>query len=288
MPFDSPAKASILGLHGRFDRPYDRFDDSILGAGYARELDVVSRLWLRCGYRPGIAVSLNFLLLGDFMTLHEEKYASRFPTFRAMMDAFCRIDAFVRQVTDSGAQRCGGIASPEVRRVLDGVRQRHARAAIPSWMQTYFGFSVIEMVEKHCAPLTEEEKGRHLAYMCKAYRIMGVPFTQDRNALERFARLIEEAHAAPTRDLAKHSRHVLRIAEMAGVSSGPDSILDMLPPRTRAIFAPLYPAVRPGPLAALLCRLSGRLLLPRAVGKARHRASRLPSPALEKVETSLS
>ena len=282
MPFDSPEKASILGLHGRFDRPYERFDDSILGAGYARELDVVSRLWLRCGYRPGVAVSLNFLLLGDFMTLHEEKYASRFPTFRAMMNAFRRIDAFVRQVTDSGAQRCGGIASPEVRRVLDGVRQRHARAAIPSWMQTYFGFSVIEMVEKHCAPLPEEDKRLHLAYMCKAYRIMGVPFTQDRTALERFARLVEERYAAATDDLPRHSRHVLRIAEMAGVSSGPESILGMLPARTRAVFEPLYPAVRPGPLATLLCRLSGRLLLPRAVGKARDGASRLPPPAFSR------
>jgi len=56
---------------------------------------------------------------------------------------------------------------------------------------------------------------------------------------------------------------------MIGVASGPESILAMLPPRTRALFEPLYPKVRPGPIRRAWSRLLGRLLLPKAVGKPR-------------------
>jgi hypothetical protein len=56
---------------------------------------------------------------------------------------------------------------------------------------------------------------------------------------------------------------------MIGVSSGPDSILSMLPPRTRAVFEPLYPSVRPRLPRRLWARLLGRLLMPRAVGEPR-------------------
>lgn len=237
----------------------------MLGPEFPRELELVSRLWFRCGYRPGIGVALNFLLLGDFLALHQLKYSSRFPSLRAMMDAFRRIDLFVRAVTDSGAQASGGISSPMVRSILETIRNRHARSGIPAWMLTYFGFSVIEMVERQCV-LSAEEKRLHLAYIGKAFRIMGVPFTQNRDELERFARQVEEHHAAVIGDAPKLLRHVLCIAEMAGESSDPESILDMLPPAVRAVLEPLYPEVRPSLFGRIACRLLGRFLLPGAVG----------------------
>jgi hypothetical protein len=240
----------------------------MLGPEFPRELDLASRLWLRCGYRPGIGVSLNFLLLGDFLALHQLKYPSRFPSLRAMTDAFRRIDAFVRAVTDSGARPSGGISSSRVRGILGTIRSRHARSGIPEWMLTYFGFSMIEMAERQCA-LSAEEKRLHLAYIGKAFRIMGVPFTQNRDDLERFARQIEERYAAVIEDAPQLLRYVLCVAEMAGVSSGPQSVLRMLPPRVRAVFEPIYPNVRPGPIRRIAYRLLGRFLLPRAVGEPR-------------------
>ena len=250
----------------------------MLGPEFPRELDLVSRLWFRCGYRPGIGVTLNFLLLGDFLALHQLKYSSRFPSLRAMVDAFRRIDLFVRAVTDSGALPSGGISSPRVRSILETIRNRHARSGIPGWMLTYFGFSVVEMVERQCV-LSAEEKHLHLAYIGKALRIMGVPFTQNRGDLERFARQVEERHAAVVADAPKLLRNVLCIAEMAGESSGPESILDMLPPAVRAVLEPMYPDVRPSLSARIACRLLGRFLLPRAVG-----VSRAAKPARQAVD----
>jgi hypothetical protein len=56
---------------------------------------------------------------------------------------------------------------------------------------------------------------------------------------------------------------------MIGVSSSAESILPMLPPKTRAVFEPLYPMVRPGPIRRNWCRLLGKLLMPKAVGSPR-------------------
>jgi hypothetical protein len=186
-----------------------------------------------------------------------------------MAESFYQTDLFIREVTDSGATPSGGISSPKVRELLRGIQERHARIGIPAWMQTYFGFSLLENVEKQCAPLSEEEKRLHLAYMAKTYRIMGFRFSEDRGALERFARLVESEQAALTDNVPRHSRHILRIGEMIGVSSAPESILPMLPAATRAVFEPLYKRVRPGIVPALWSRLLGRLLLPKAVGAAR-------------------
>lgn len=270
----------FLQLHQRFDPPYEHFDDSMIGPEFARELDLVSRLWFRCGYRPGIGVTLNFLLLGEFLALHQARYPSRFPSLRAMMDAFHRIDVFVRAVTDSGVQASGGISSADVRGILKGIRQRHGRSGIPGWMLTYFGFNAVEMAEKQC-PLSTEEKRLHLAYISKVFRIMGVAFTENRDELEQFARQVEERHAAVIEDAPKLLRYVLCIAEMAGVSSGPKSILRMLSPRVCAVFAPVYSNVRPGPLRRIAYRLLGRFLLPRAVGEPRSAVpvAHSPNPA---------
>lgn len=260
---------AYLDLYQSFDPPYESFDNAMLGAGFAAELDLVSRLWFRCGYRPGIAAYLNFFLLRDFIATHDTSFPPRFKSLRSMADSFYQTDLFIREVTDSGARPSGGISSRRVREQLKGIQRRHAKIGIPPWMQTYFGFSLLENVEKQCAPLSREEQRLHLAYMAKTYRIMGFNFSQNRSDLERFARLIEKEQASVTERVPTHSRHILRIGEMIGVSSGPQSVLPMLPPATRAVFEPLYSSVRPGPVQRWWSRLLGRLLLPKAIGEPR-------------------
>jgi len=261
--------SAYLELFQSFEPPYERFDRSLLGAQFAAELDLVSRLWFRCGYRPGIGAYLNFFLLKDFIRTHDTNFPPRFRSLRTMADSFYQTDLFIREVTDSGAKPSGGISSARVRELLKRIQERHAKIRIPPWMQTYFGFSLLENVEKQCAPLSADEKRLHLAYMQKAYRIMGIRFSERRGDMERFARLIEADQAALSENVAKHSRHILRIGEMIGVPSGPESILPMLPEPTRAVFEPLYPAVRPGAMQRVWFRLLGRALLPKAVGAPR-------------------
>lgn len=260
---------AYLDLYQSFDSPYERFDNAMLGAQFPAELDLVSRLWFRCGYRPGITAYLNFFLLRDFITTHDTSFPPRFKSLRSMANSFYQTDLFIREVTDSGAKPSGGISSRRVRAQLQGIQQRHARIGIPPWMQTYFGFSLLENVEKQCAPLSPDEQRLHLAYMAKTYRIMGFRFSENRRDLERFARLIEKEQAAITQRVPAHSRHILKIGEMIGVSSGPESVLPMLPAATRAVFEPLYSGVRPGALQRWWSRLLGRLLLPKAVGAPR-------------------
>jgi hypothetical protein len=98
---------------------------------------------------------------------------------------------------------------------------------------------------------------------------MGLRFSENRRQLEQFARLIEQEQAAITPRVAEHSRSILRIGEMIGVSSGAESVLPMLPAATRAVFMPLHARVRPGPVRRWWSRLIGRLLLPKAVGPRR-------------------
>ena len=260
---------SYQDLCAQFDAPYERFDNSMLGPEFPAELDLVSRLWFRCGYRPGVGAYLNFFLLRDFITTHDTSFPPRFKSFKSMATSFYQTDLFIREVTDSGLQPTGGISSAKVRETLAQIQRRHQRINIPSWMQTYFGFSLLENVEKQCAPLTDDEKRLHLAYMCKTYRIMGLAFSEKRALLEAFSRAIEQEQAAITENVPKHSVNILRMGEMIGVRSTPESILPMLPPSTRAVFEPLYPTVRPNMARRLWSQVLGRLLMPKAVGAPR-------------------
>ena len=267
---------NYLELYRNFEAPFERFDRAMLGPNFAAELALVSRLWFRCGYRPGIGAYLNFFLLRDFISTHDGNFPPRFKSLRSMAESFYRTDLFIRDVTDSGVKPTGGISSAKVREMLRAIQERHVKVKIPPWMQTYFGWSLLENVEKQCAPLSEDERRLHLAYMSKAFRVMGLRFSEDRAALERFARAIEAEQAALSANVPKHARHILRIGEMIGVSSRAESILPMLPPATRSVFEPLYTKVRPGALRALWCRVLGRLAMPKAIG-----APRAAVPAVE-------
>ncbi len=252
-----------------FEPPYEAFDNSMLGAEFAQELAMVSRLWFACGYRPGIAAYLNFFLLRDFIATHDTAFPPRFQTFRSMADSFYRTDLFIRDVTDSGAEPTGGISSKKVRAMLRDIMRRHATIAIPGWMMTYFGFSLLENVEKQCGPLTDAEKRLHLAYISKAYRIMGIAFSDRRPALEQFARQVEQSQAGLSPDVEKHARHILLIGEMVGVTSALEALAPMLPDATRAVFADIYDRVRPSSPPRWAARGLGRLLMKRALGQSR-------------------
>jgi hypothetical protein len=260
---------AYLQLHEAFQPPYERFDNAMLAPDFPAQLDTVSRLWFRCGYRPGIAAYLNFFLLRDFITTHDERFPPRFRSLGSMAKSFYQTDLFIREVTDSGRRPSGGISSARVRAQLQGIQHRHARLGIPPWMQTYFGFSLVENVEKQCAPLSTGDLGLHLRYMATTFRIMGLRFSENRPQLEQFARQIEAEQAAITPRVAAHSRNILRIGEMIGVPSSAQSLLPMLPAATRAVFEPVYPRVRPGLARRWWSRLVGRLVLPKAVGARR-------------------
>jgi hypothetical protein len=262
--------ADYLELYRQFEPPVGTFDRSLLGPEFPRELSAASRLWTRCGYAQGIASYLNFFLLKDFIVTHDTAYPPRFQSFQSMAKSFYQTDLFIRDVTDSGLKPTGGISSSAVRRLLASIMQRHRRINIPPWMMTYFGFSLVEMVEKVCAPVDEEEKQLHFSYMGKAYRIMGLSFSSRRDWMDRFSRQVEAAHAGLSPHVEQHARNILILGEMVGVSSGCDNIASTLPEKTRVLFRALYPRVRPSLVKRLAARASGRFLVPRAVGAPRH------------------
>src|ERR1700687_2074738 len=245
---------NYLEIYSRFDPPYAAFDNSLLGPEFSQELETVSRMWFACGYRPGIAAYLNFFLLRDFIVKHDTAYPPRFQSFKSMADSFYQTDLFIREVTDSGLRPTGGISNREVRDLLAQIMARHQNVTIPLWMMTYFGFSLLENVEKQCSGFTEQEKQWHLQYMAKTYRIMGMPFSFDRAEMERFAREVEAAHAGPSPRLEKHARNILILGEMVGAPSAYASISSFLPEKTRETFKPIYERVRP----SLLKRVGAR------------------------------
>src|SRR5262249_1170839 len=149
------------------------------------------------------------------------------------------------------------------------IMARHQRIAIPLWMMTYFGFSLLENVEKQAGGLTSEEKQLHLQYMAKTYRIMGMPFSTDRRRMDAFARAVESAHAGPSPYLEKHIRHILILGEMVGVSSIYDSLAPFLPEATRAVFKTIYVKAKPSVIQRVGARAFGRVAMKQAIGAPR-------------------
>lgn len=248
--------------------PPESFDATVAGPGFPDELSVTSRAWFACGYRPGIAAYLNFFLLRDFIILHDEAFPARFATFRSMADSFYRTDLFIRDVTDSGPRPTGGISSARVRGMLAGIMRRHAKIAIPPWMMTYFGFSLVESVERRL-DMPDSERPLHLSYMAATYRIMGIRFSCDREEMESFARAVESAHAAPSPQLERHARRILLLGEMIGAPSAAESVLPLLPAATREVFEPMHARVRPGALRRAGAQVAGRVLVRSAIGAPR-------------------
>jgi len=261
--------AAALALWDRMDPPQDDGSTVDLGPRPAAELDVTSRMWFACGYRPGIGAYLNFFLLADFIETHDRAFPPRFHSLRSMADSFYRTDLFVRDVTDSGPRPTSGISSPAVRSTLREIMGRHRRIGIPPWMMSYFGFSLTENVEKQVQGFDARERQLHLDYMTRAYRIMGLRFSSDRGLMEEFGRSVERAHAGPSPHVEQHARNILVIGEMVGVRSHIDHVGRMLPGPTREQFQRIYRRVRPGLPRRLAARAVGRVVMKRAIGTPR-------------------
>jgi len=261
-----PKATEYMQLFQQMEPPYTQFDPALLGAEFPAELATVSRLWFTCGYRPGIGAYLNFFLLKDFIIKHDTSHPPRFQSFKSMANSFYQTDLFIRDVTDSGQKPTGGISSERVRNLLQSIMRRHERFTIPHWMMTHFGFSLMENVERECGGLTPEEQRLHLAYMSKVFRLMGIPFSTDRQLLEQFARAVEAAHAGLSPNIERHAKNILLLGEMVGVSSSYQVISAMLPEPTRVLFHDLHPQVRPNALARVWAKIFGSLLMKQAVG----------------------
>lgn len=258
---------AYLDLFNTFEPPFGGFDEGLLGPASADELATVRKIWLTCGYAPGVGAYLNFFLLRDFIETHDAAFPQRFQTLRSMADSFYRTDLFVRDVTDSGRQPTGGIASEGVRATLQGIMQRHQKLAIPHWMMAYFGFSLVENVEKECSLLTHAEKQQHLDYMARAFRLMGLAFSSERPKMEEFSRMVEGVHTGLGSHAEKHVRNILLVGEMVGVRSTTQRLGAMLPDKPRALFESIHSRVRPRLLRRSTARMLGRLLIKQAVGK---------------------
>lgn len=275
-----PQLAAHEVLFARMDPGWQEDSEVDLGAAYDFELAITSKLWIQSGYQQGIVAYLNFFLLKDFIELHDIASPSRFESFRSMADSFYQTDLFVRDVTDSGVHPGDGIRDPKVRALLRGIMQRHQRVSIPPWMMTYFGFQLLEAVEQEAPEFRADERAAHLVYMCRAYRIMGIPFSADRGLMQEFARAVEKRFAGTSENLAKYARNILLLGEMVGVSSSPETITARLPAATRRIYAPLHRTYRPGILWRGASRLAGRLLVKKAIGQPRAgRDGSSPEPA---------
>ena len=87
--------------------------------------------------------------------------------------------------------------------------------------------------------------------------------------MEEFARAVEATHKGTSPNLDKHSRHILFLGEMIGVSSARDQVLAMLPEATRRVFESRHHHVRPPFLKRLYARALGRLFIKQAVGNPR-------------------
>lgn len=265
---DVTCTAKHFQLFEQFDPAFEgEVDSQFLGGDFAEELQTTSRIWIETGYRQGIIAYLNFFLLRDFIELHDRASDPRFQSFKSMADSFYRTDLFLRDVTDSGKHPTGGISSPKVQKLLRGIMARHSRLSIPMWMMAYFGFQLMEAGEHELPDLTNLERQHHLNYFAKTYRIMGIPFSNDRGVMEEFARSVEAEYAGESKYLQKHARNVLRLGEMVGVSSSFQEITGKLPKATRDVFSPLHSYVRPRWFARFPLRLAGRLLIRKAIGK---------------------
>ncbi len=136
-------------------------------------------------------------------------------------------------------------------------------------MMSYFGFGLIEMVEKVSAPVSEEESRLHYNYMVKVYRLMGLAFSSKRQLMETFGRQIEQVHAGTSPDLEKHARNILLLGEMVNVTSDYENIAAKLPEHTRVVFKTIYTRVRPSLFKRTAARLFGPYIVPKAVGQPR-------------------
>jgi hypothetical protein len=130
---------TVQELFAQCDAPVDSFDNSMLGPEFPAELDLVSRLWFRCGYRPGIGAYLNFFLLRELHHDARHELPAALQDVQVDGDVLLHDGSLHPRRDRFGRPPTGGISSPKVRDMLRQIQKRHQNVKIPPWMQTYFG-----------------------------------------------------------------------------------------------------------------------------------------------------
>jgi hypothetical protein len=251
-------------LFEELDPPWDAAPEEELRHEFPQQLELVSRLWFETGLRPGIAAHLNLALLCELSLTHDREFPRRFQSLRSLRRSFLATDRLLRDVTDSGKKPTGGISAPRVQSSLAFVSDRLRKASIPRWMPTYVAWSLVQCVERAATELVAEEKRLHLGYMSKAFRLMGLRFTDRRDQIAEFGHHVEGAHTGRSPFVARHARNLLLLAEMLGLSTEYHELAPLLPEAPRALFREIYPEVRPEGWQRHLARASGRFATPDA------------------------
>jgi hypothetical protein len=256
---DSGLPPEVAELYRQLEPPY--------AGGEAPEIEVRDReaaayLWQAGGYRCGISAYLVFFLLGDFVAHARRMRPRRFGSAWAFARSFDYTDRFIKQVTDSGRPRSGGLANPEVVRMLRRIQAAHDRIRVPHWMMVHFGFTLLEQLERDLDESDPLLRHHHLRYMAAVYRTMGLPFAADRERLVALCRGIECARVRWERCAGPYGRRLLFLGQLVGVPADPEQLAPLLPETVRPLFEGYSQTMRPGPGTRLAGGVLGGLLYP--------------------------
>jgi hypothetical protein len=265
-PIDQDAERlspGLAALYARMDPPLAAFTP---GPDYTDALAVTRYIWMAGGYRCGITVHINFFLMSPgFVSRAAAARPARFGRLLAFARSFDFTDVFIKRVTASGrgAAAGEGLESPAVQRMLRGIQRAHDALTIPHWEMVHFGYRLMQHLEDDLGGLGPRARQLHLHYMAQAYRIMGIPFSEDRALLETFCLELERERARMTPQSAAYTRRLIFLGLIVGVPDDRASLARLLPAPQRALFEAHYAELRPGLGARLLGRVLNLLHYPR-------------------------
>ena len=239
-----------LGLYTQLDLPLTGKEaPKDLGP---RDHEAAAYLWRAGSYRCGITAYLTFFLLGDFINHAGAVRPERFGRLDKLARSFDYTDRFIKRVTNSGRHPSGGLASPEVVRLLRTIQSAHDRVRVPHWMMVHFGFTLLEQLEADLAETDPVMRHHHLRYMARAYRLMGLPFSDDRELMQALARRIEERHARWEPLAASYGWRLLVLGQVMGVSPDQENLAPLMPATVRPLFRERFEAMAPATPARLM------------------------------------
>ncbi|HKJ70368.1 MAG TPA: hypothetical protein VKA55_01255 [Gammaproteobacteria bacterium] len=226
-----------------------------------RDREAAAFLWKAGGYRCGITAYAVFFLLGDFVAHARRMRPRRFGSLVPFARSFDFTDRFIKRVTDSG-RRPGGLADPEVVRLLRRIQAAHDRIRVPHWMMVHFGFTLVEQLERDLGETDPELLRRHLRYMARLFRSMGLPFAADRELMAALCRGIERERLRWEPCAGPYGRRLLFLGQAVGVRPDREELAGLLPETVRPLFRARFEEMRPGPAARVLARVVGALVYP--------------------------
>lgn len=242
-------------------------DELGVDENYAEQLAATQYIWQKGGYRCGITAHIIFFLMSPgFVTKSAEVRPNRFGKMLNFGKSFDFADTFIKKVTASGhgQQYELGIADENVQKFLKSIQRAHDELDIDHREMVHFGYRLMQQLEDDIGDLTPSHKQLHLQYFNKAYRIMGIPFSDDRQLLEEFCLELEKRYANFNQGLSPpYCQKLLFIGLTVGVPCDRESLARLLPAYTKPIFEKHYTELKPGIAWLLLGRFLNILLYPR-------------------------